>query len=73
MAREVHLTTRIDFGKYREHPQSLKSIIDSGERGLNWAKWLMDHSWNFTPSQQVTEYIEKKKLAYGLLQQDRSK
>lgn len=73
MAKElVYLTMRIDFGRYREDPQSLKEIIDSGKRGLQWAEWLMSNSWNFRPHETVIKYIEQKKLDYGLLQPERS-
>ncbi len=61
----VYLSTRIDFGMYRECPQSVQQIIDSGERGLNWLKWLMEHSWNFKPAQEVADYITEKELEYG--------
>ena len=67
--KDVYLFTRIDFGKYRENPQSIKEIIDSGERGLKWVKWLMDTSWNFKPTKEVTEYLAKKELEYGYVLQ----
>ena len=63
--QKVFLSTRIDFGMYREHPKSVQQIIDSGERGLNWIKWLMERSWNFKPAQEVTDYIAEKELEYG--------
>ena len=68
----VYLTTRIDFGRYREDPQSVKEIIDSGKKGLQWIEWLMENSWNFRPHQTVTRYIEHKHEQYGLLQPERS-
>lgn len=63
--QKVFLSTRIDFGMYREHPKSVQQIIDSGVRGLNWVKWLMERSWNFKPAQEVTDYIAEKELEYG--------
>lgn len=68
----VYLTSRIDFGRYRDDPQSVKEIIDSGKDGLQWMEWLMNRSWNFTPHETVTRYIEHKKQQYGLLQPERS-
>lgn len=68
----VYLTTRIDFGRYREDPKSVKQILDSGIDGLEWIEWIMNHSWNFTPHENVTKYIEQKQHEYGLLQPERS-
>lgn len=70
--RLVYLTSRIDFGKYRTDPSSVKEIIDSGKEGLQWMKWLMNNSWNFEPHETVTQYIEQKEVEYGLLQPERS-
>jgi hypothetical protein len=61
----IYLSTRIDFGIYREHPISVQQIIDSGESGLNWIKWLMERSWNFKPAKEVSTYITEKELEYG--------
>ncbi len=63
--RKVFLSTRIDFGIYRENPKSVQQIIDSGERGLKWVKWLMERSWDFKPAQEVSDYIAEKELEYG--------
>jgi hypothetical protein len=70
--KPVYLHTPIDFGKYRLNHMSIKEIIDSGVEGLQWVKWLMSHSWNFKPNEEVAEYIEKKEVEYGLLQPERS-
>ncbi len=68
----VYLTTRIDFGRYREDPKEVKQILDSGIDGLEWIEWLMNNSWNFRPHVNVTKYIEEKKQQYELLQPQRS-
>lgn len=71
--KNVYLFTLINFGKYREHPMTVKQIIDSGKEGFGWVKWLMDNSWNFSPTQEVIDYIAEKEIEYGcILQQERS-
>jgi len=69
MKKWVYLFTWINFGKYRDDPQSIKDIIDSGESGLKWIKWLMENSWNFKPNQEVVDYIAEKEKEYGCVLQ----
>jgi len=57
---KVYLFTMISFGKFRENPQTVKQIIDSGKKGISWVWWLINASYNFKPAQEVLNYLQRK-------------
>jgi hypothetical protein len=68
---DIYLHTRIYFGRYRQNPKSVKSIIDEGRSGISWLWWLTNNSHKFKPKQEVLDYLKRKADECGfVLQQD---
>ena len=58
--KNMYLNYRVEFGKYREKPMTIKEILDT-EDGCSWFEWLMKNNWNFTITSSVIEYYKTKK------------
>lgn len=57
MKKKLYLSSWINFGKYRNKPASLKTILDTDE-GRKWFRWLMANTYNFESDFAVTEYLK---------------
>lgn len=57
MNKELYLFSWINFGKYRNEPARLKSIIDT-EDGRKWLHWMIDNTVTFKFDHTVLEYLK---------------
>jgi len=55
----LYLSSWINFGKYRNNPQNLETIINTSE-GRRWLKWLMANTYNFKFDHTVVERLNLK-------------